>query len=416
MYEVKINTQLSERALAWAVPVFAEAAALGRSVAFAWAIGPDELGRAMILALTVRLAEMVSDLGFDRLLVQAPDGNTARLQADIQGIAVVRGVVVGIILLAMAPIFAGVFDGGPDWTAYAALAIIPAVRGLAHLDFRRSERRFRYVQMAQVEAGATVAMFAAILPAVNAFSDHRAMPAVLIAHALAFTIFSHVVASRRYQLRLSSTAFLRVCRFGAPLVLNALLLFFTFYADRLIVASAYDWGTLALYGVALQLALLPAQIVGRAAGSLILPRLRIALAENTVAGIWPRILGMHAMLACGLMAGFTLLAPSMIALVYGSDFRPDWALALGLGLAAGFRILRTPFSQLAIAAGRTGDPARANVLRALALVPAVFCAVAGLGLWTIAAAAAAGEAAATLRAFGLAAPTLDGRTTQEVLA
>jgi hypothetical protein len=37
--------------------------------------------------------------------------------------------------------------------------------------------------------------------------------------------------------------------------------------------------TLALYGVALQLALLPAQIVGRAAASLVLPRLRVA--------IWP---------------------------------------------------------------------------------------------------------------------------------
>ena len=40
------------------------------------------------------------------------------------------------------------------------------------------------------------------------------------------------------------------------------------------------WATLALYGIVLQLALLPAQIVGRAAGSLVLPRLRAALAQG----------------------------------------------------------------------------------------------------------------------------------------
>ena len=50
------------RALAWLVPVLAEAAALGRSVLFAWLIGPDQLGQAMMLALVVRLAEMASDL------------------------------------------------------------------------------------------------------------------------------------------------------------------------------------------------------------------------------------------------------------------------------------------------------------------------------------------------------------------
>jgi O-antigen/teichoic acid export membrane protein len=413
---VRINFQSPERSLAWAVPVLAEAAALGRSVAFAWAIGPEELGRAMILALTVRLADMVSDFGFDRMLVQAPDGNSARLQADLQGIVLVRGIVVGLILLAVAPVLAVLFESGPAWPAYAVLAIIPAVRGLAHLDFRRFERRFRYWRMASVEAGATLVMIAAILPAENAFSDHRAMPVVLIAHAVAFTILSHMVASRRYQLRFSCAAFVRVGRFGAPLALNAVLLFFTFYADRLIVAGAYDWGVLALYGVALQLALLPAQIVGRAAASLILPRLRIALANSDVACIWPRILGSHAMLACGLVAGFTLLAPATITLVYGSEFRPSWALALCLGLAAGFRILRTPLSQLAIAAGRTGDPARANVVRAIALVPAAACAATGLPLWTIAAAAAAGEAGATLRAFTLAEPTLNQFPTREALA
>ena len=90
---------LSGRALAWGPPILAEAAALGRSIAFAWAIGPEELGRAMLLALAVRLVEMAGDVGIERLVVQAPDGATARLQAELHGAALLRGVALALLLL-----------------------------------------------------------------------------------------------------------------------------------------------------------------------------------------------------------------------------------------------------------------------------------------------------------------------------
>lgn len=404
------------RALAWAVPVLAEAAALGRSVAFAWAIGPDELGRAMMLALTVRLVEMASDLGADRLMLQAADGNAAGLQADLQAAAVLRGIAGALVLLAAAPILALLFADGPATLTYALLAMVPLLRGFAHLDYRRAERTQRYRPMAMVEGGAILAMAASILPAVAVLGDHRAMAWVLIVHAMALVVLSHLVARRRYRLRFVRAALLRIWRFGAPLLLNALLLFFTFYADRLIVAGAYDWATLALYGVVLQLALLPAQIVGRAAASVVLPQLRVAIAQGRLAAVWGPIVTAHLGLAVCLVAGFTLLAPGAIAVVYGAPFRPDLGLALCVGLAAGFRVLRTPFSQLAVATGRTGDPARANLIRALALLPAAGLAAMGLPLVAIAAAAALGEAGATLRAWMLLTPAFGRSSQKESLA
>jgi O-antigen/teichoic acid export membrane protein len=394
------------RPLAWAVPVLAEAAALGRSVAFAWAIGPDELGRAMMLALTVRLVEMASDVGADRLLVQARDGYCPRLQADLQGALVLRGIAGALLLIAASPILAMLFADGPSTVSYALLALVPLLRGFAHLDYRRAERVLHYRPMALVEGGATLAMVATVLPAASILGDHRAMLWVLIAHALTFTALSHGVGTRRYRMRFSPPALLRVWNFGAPLMLNALLLFLTFYADRMIVAAAFDWATLALYGVALQLALLPAQIVGRAAASLVLPRLRLAIQSGRLPEVWSPVLASHAALALTLTGGFTLLGPFAISMIYGATFTPDLALAGAVGLAAGFRVLRTPFSQLAVATGRTGDPARANLLRAMALVPAAICAAMGMPLVAIAASAAAGEAGATLRAWVLAGPIL----------
>ncbi len=396
----------SGRAIAWAVPVLAEAAALGRSVVFAWWLGPEELGRAMLLALTVRLVEMASDAGADRLILQARDGGSARLAAELHAASLLRGMVGATALFGLAPLMSWAFADGPGATSYALLALVPILRGAVNLDFRRSERAFRYGPMAVVEGGATFAMAGSLLPAAAVFGDHRAMLAALVAQAAGYLALSHAVAARRYRLRLARVALLRLWRFGAPLILNAMLLFVTFYADRLIVARAYDWATLALYGVTLQLALLPAQIVGRAAASLVLPRLREALRHATLARDWQPILASHAMLGVGFAVSFALVAPGAIALVYGAALRPDPAFALVSGMAAGFRVLRTPFSQLAVATGRTGDPARANLVRGLALMPAAACAAMGLPLVAIAAAAAAGEAGATLRAWLLARPTL----------
>ncbi|WP_406648189.1 lipopolysaccharide biosynthesis protein [Aliisedimentitalea scapharcae] len=409
------RVSLTGRSLAWAVPIAAEAAALVRSVAFAWAIGADELGRAMMLVLTVRLVEMISDVGVDRLILQAPDGDGYQFQSALHGVAVLRGLIGGAVLLALASLLAAAFPDGPDAGTYATLAIIPVFRGLVHLDFRRTERWFSYARMAYVECGATVVMVLCLVPALWIYEDHRAMAAVLIAHAMAFSVLSHLVATRVYQVRFCFRFLRRAWTFGAPLILNAGLMFLTFYADRLIVAHSFDWSVLALYGVALQLAMLPAQIVGRAAGSLVLPRLRDALAADTFARIWPQALAAHVAIAICMVVGFTAFAPTLIALVYGGDFRPGPGLALALAMAGAFRILRTPYSQLAIAVGRTADPARANIVRVLALIPATIFAAAGWPLVMIAASAALGEAGATLRAYFLATEARRPTTSHEVL-
>ncbi|QLQ19991.1 MAG: oligosaccharide flippase family protein [Exiguobacterium profundum] len=86
-------------------------------------------------------------------------------------------------------------------------------------------------------------------------------------------LISHLLA-RGARARFDRAVLADVLGFGGPLVLNAVLLFVTFQADRLVVTGFYGWSEVAIYGVAFQLAMLPSQIAGRAAGSLLAPRLR----------------------------------------------------------------------------------------------------------------------------------------------
>lgn len=400
-----MRAAISTRVIGWSVPLLAEAGALARSAIFARLIGGEELGKAMVLTLVLRLAEMISDVGIERILMQRQGVITPALLAALHGASLLRGLGTALLLLALAFPMAWAFDGGASIETYAALAVVPALRGFLHLGYRLAERDMRLLPLAVVEGGAILLMLAALPLTLAVWGDHRAMLLVLLAQAVAQVALSHIVARGGYRIAFDRAVLAEVLGFGLPLVLNAGLMFLTFQADRLIVAQWYGWTEVAVYSVALQLAMLPAQIAGRAAGSLLAPRLR-GLAPVALSAAARQAVVAYLGLGAVFAILFALIAPQAIALVYGAAFRPDSALVLLFGLAAGARILRTPLSQLAVAMGRTGDPARANLWRAAALGPALAAACLGLPLLTIAAAAALGEALATARALYLARPVL----------
>jgi O-antigen/teichoic acid export membrane protein len=240
------------------------------------------------------------------------------------------------------------------------------------------------------------------------WGDHRAIVGIFLGHSIAQVALSHVIARRKFFVRFDRSSLKRVLNFGAPLVANAVLMFLTFQADRLIVAGFYTWSDVAIYAVALQLAMLPAQIIGRAAGSLLTPRLRIARDKGLLTNLVPRLLTFYGLISIIFLIGYGLTAGVVIPWVYGASFATTPILLWCLGAAAAGRILRTPLSQLAVVTGRTADPARSNLWRAGALAPALGFALAGAPLASLAAMAAIGEAAASVRAMTLLRPQLVG--------
>lgn len=401
------------RLLAWAVPILNEVAALGRSVILARMLGPEELGRAMLLALTLRLVEMASDVAIERLLAQSPDGDEPKFQANMHAAVLTRGAAMAVLLAMIAWPMAMAFDGGPTTYSYLLLAATPMVRAFLHLDYRRWERVFNYRGLAVVDGASALIMLASAPVMAWLIGDHRALIAIIFIQIASQVALSHLVGKRRYQLAFDREPLTRVGRFGAPLIVNSILMFITFQADRMIVAGYFTWADVGVYGVALQLALLPAQIAGRAATSLLSPRFRIAIADGRLAAAVPPAMKLYAAMAIVFVAGYGLLAQPMMLLVYGPGFEAATPLIWLLALAAALRIVRTPISQLSVAMARTGDPARANILRAFAVIPALGAAAMGMPLASLAAAAAIGEALAAWRGWRLVKDGLAAMTTPE---
>ncbi|MDG1210760.1 MAG: oligosaccharide flippase family protein [Paracoccaceae bacterium] len=392
---------MTTRALAWVAPMTSEAAALGRTILFAHLIGPEELGRSILLGLSLRLVEMVSDVGVERLLAQAPDGDEPKLQAQLQGALILRGAAMATVLSLLAYPMALAFPDGPDPLTYVVLAVTPLTRGFLHLDYRRAERVFDYRGLAIVEIIGAAGLLLGALAGALILREHEALIVAVTAQSFAQVVISHIVAQRSYRVAFKIKGFTRLVRFGGPLVLNAILMFATMQIDRAIVAYSYGWAQLAIYGVTFQLAYLPAQIVGRAGSSLMAPRFRLALAEGRLDVEARRSLAPHVAIALLFSLGFAVGAPPAIGLVFGGDMTPSLALAATMGLAAGLRIARTPFSQLAVSMGRTGDTARANLWRAAALGPTLAAAALGAPLYALAAAAAMGELLAAVAGWRL---------------
>lgn len=382
--------------LAITIPVICEFSALLRNLVLARLLGVDEMGKLMMLALALRLVEMSSDLSLERLIAQARDGGSLRVQRNLQGAALLRGFFgAGFILLLAWPMSLTLGDG-PSPESFSCLCLVPLLRGFMHLDYRRRERSLNFRSTLLVDGtGALLALAAAPLAA-SMTGDHRAILLLAVLQASAALVLSHLVAARRFRIAFDRVELRRIWRFGAPLLLNGLLIFAVFQGDRLIIAYGYNWGDVGCYAIALQLALLPTQMLARAGQSFFTPLLRRALDCGDFRRVESQVQVLFLGLSLAFLAGYGLLANPLLGLLYGQDFQVDDNLGWAFALIGGLRLLRTPLSLAAVALGLTGLPLRANLWRAGALLPALLAAAGGQPLFVIALSGAAGELAAAI--------------------
>jgi O-antigen/teichoic acid export membrane protein len=394
--ELATDRRLRSAASAFGVPVICEVSALLRNLLLARLLGVEEMGKLMLLALALRLVEMGSDLSLDRLMAQAKDGGSLRLQRNLQGAALLRGLASALLILLLAWPFSVSLGDGPSPYSIAYLSLVPLLRSAMHLDYRRYERNLKFRCVLIVDGASAFLALVAVPLAAGAVGDHRAILLIAMLQAAAALLLSHLVATRRYRLAFDRVEFMRIWRFGAPLILNSLLIFVVFQGDKLIVAYGYDWADVGRYAIALQLALLPTQILARTGQSLLLPLFRRALAAGRFPCVEARARGLFLGLSILFLLGYVLLADSILGLLYGTEFQVGSGLAWAFALLGALRLIRAPLSLTAIALGFTRLPLTANLWRVVALLPAIVVAISGQALVLIALCGVAGELAAAL--------------------
>ncbi|MDB5387589.1 MAG: hypothetical protein JWM11_3235 [Planctomycetaceae bacterium] len=374
-----------------------EGLGLLRNIILARLLGPSEMGVFATLAITLSLLDMISDLGPDRLLIQAEDGDLEEFQATAQTLLAARGLVCSLLLAAIAyPAAALLGNPSLSWMI-AALGAVAGIRGLLHLDCKRIQRNHDFRSSMIVELASAGMTTAAVFLLMQHIHDASAFVWISLLQVVILVIASHLVAGRRYWLTYRPEIAGRLFRFGWPLACNSLIMFGALQGDRLVVLASATAADLGRYAVAFQLTMVPTLLISRIASTVLLPVL--ARSQNSPQKFAARLDLISAVL--GLIAlTFTLAVMwtgnLAIGLLYGDVFQVTPAVIRWLAIMQGLRILRAVPSLTAMARADSLNPLASNVLRLTGIIAAATVGLSGWGLEAIAAAGCGGEVVALI--------------------
>jgi O-antigen/teichoic acid export membrane protein len=374
---------------------------LVRNIVVARLIGVENFGIASTFALTVALVEMSSNIGLDRLLVQARQSEDPKFLQTAHTIQAVRGAMAAIVLyLAAVPI--SKFFNVPDisW-AYQVVALTPLFRGFIHLDMFQQQRMMNFTSSATVELFSVSISLFSVFILKSFFNDYQIMLYAILIHQVTYLLFSHFVATIPYRLNFNIIYFRMFYSFGWPLLINNFVMYMIFYGDRLIIANTFGMKELGLYSAAFALSFTPSIVIARTIGTFFLPQLNYKNDKDyrdTVIGAVNQISILSGML---LGAFFVFFGNLTLLLIYGEKFSQAGNIVGMIGVLQGIRIWKAGAAVIATSNSNTIDPLIANSVRLLTIPVCWLVAINDAGIIIVILIAILGEILAMIVAFSM---------------
>lgn len=364
-----------------------------RNLIVAWLLPVEDYGIAATFAIAISVIEMLSQLGMQQQIVQARGGDDPRFQAGLQGFTVMRGLISGTILFFSAGWIAA-FLGIPEvaW-AYQILAIVPVLSGLQHFDYHRLTRKMKFLPTVLVQTVPVALSLMAVWPAYLIFPDYRVMLVAICLQIALNTLMTHIVAERRYRLNLDPKIIGGALRFGWPLLLNNMLLFFVFNGEKIVVGRELGMLDLGILAMGITLTLTPTLVLAKTIQGFFLPQASSLQDDDagfqTIAMV---IIETVIALTAFFLLVFVLIGEPLVGVILGEKYAALGPLILWLALQQAVRVLKTGASIIALARAHTANALMANLVRLLALPVAWWAATNGAGLGMIITIATIGEA------------------------
>lgn len=372
--------------------LLAQGLAFVRIAILARLLSVEDFGIAATFLITVAFLGMLSDLGIDRLLIQAPKGGERRFQGTAHVVLAARGLALAAIIFLLAEPIGGLFKVPEAIWAFRWLAVVPLVRGFMHSDYRRLEREFRFRAAVLIDVCPQLLIALAVWPIAAWLGNYSAVLWLVIAHAMASVIGSHLVAERPYIWALDRMTMASILSFGWPLLINGLLMFGIFHGDRVIIGSWYSMTELGVYSVAFALLQAPKMLLTKGTSAVLLPLLSRAQDEPGIFEQRYRNGCMVLAVLSGLVAVVLAVSASpLIRLIYGEKYAAVGGFVVWLVLMQAIRLIRVGPTLAAMALGDTQNMMISNIWRTSTLLLAFVAGMMNSDLLWIAAAGCMGE-------------------------
>lgn len=371
-----------------------------RNVIVARLISPGDFGIAATFALTVMLFEMISDLSAGTLLIQSEHGDQPRFQGTVHSVTVIRGIFNGLLLFALAWPVAHLFNIPQARWAFQWLALFPVIKGMAHLDTERCQRKMKFGPATSVEMVSQFVSAALAWPMTSWLRDYSALLWLLLIQRATATVTSYLVAERRYPIAWDRVHLARILSFGWPLLINGLLMFAIVQGDRVVIGSSprvfpaahYTMVDLGIYSAAFGLAATATLALLRVLNSVMLPTLAAGQATpDRFRRHYAAVLEVLSLLSGILGLVFVIGGKSLVTLLYGTRYAAAGNVIGWVGIMQAVRILRVGPALAALAKGDSKNSMVSNAARVAGLIGVVWTAWVGGPITWMAASGVGGE-------------------------
>jgi len=363
-----------------------------RNVILARLLSPADFGVAATFWITTGFLATISQLGFEQMLIRDKDGDSERVGATGQSLLALRGILIGAVIVCLAGPIMAMFGSPEASQAFRWIAVSTVLGGLMHRDTIRLQRHLRFGPsiVAQMAPDLIVTMLA--WPIAAYCKGYRAFVVFALLQSLLALVASHVVAERPFRLGWDRSVVEKYLKFGWPLLLNSVLMFFVMQGDRMVLAQAYTKAELGLYSVAVGLAMTPGGMLMGLGSQLMLPTLAKVQGDRVNFDKYYQMyaIGLGAMAAAmGIL--FILTGPALISLIYGVNYEAAGAVIGWLGVTQCIRLLRVAPTTAALALGDSKNSLIANTVRQSGLGLALCASALSMPMTWIAASGLVGE-------------------------
>ena len=374
--------------------VMGYALSFGRNIVLARMLTKADFGLSAAFATTVSLLELSGRFGLPFLVVQSPRGDCPRFLACLQAVQLLGGTVSALLLLALCQPMARLF-GVPEATgSFAALALIPLINSLWHLDYAHSQRKLNFWPVALTEVIPHIVITLAVWPVTRWLPDHRSIVVLLFAKALLSLAVTHLWAERPFRLAWDRETAREIFRWAWPLGLSGLVLFASQQANQMVIGGAFSVSQLAGYAIAASLVSVPWFILVNVASALVLP---VLVRSQSLAGLFERrlrlFLELSAVIAALLFVPLALCGEDLVRVLYGKAYVGCGTYMVILAAGVAFRLLGTAASLAALARADTRNELYGNLARCLSLPLALLAVWGGGDPATVAGCVLVGEVA-----------------------
>lgn len=353
-----------------------------RSVVLARLLPVEAFGVALALTALASIVEQSSDLGFNRFAVKI--GRTGKGPSDIDTIhslSVMRGVIIGLALVACGPLIANMFNTPDAWLAFSLVGLSSMIRGFENLGVKQLMRDYVFWPEGLTVAAYQVSWSIAVVAYGFISGDYWAMVIGILAGQAGYALMSHLLSRNRWRLGWNRKLVREALKFGAPLVPNGISLAAKSLGDRLVIGALLGVAPMAIYSTTVIAALLPRGVIVRLMSSLALPYFvnfgkERARTDKLFDGFTLSVY----LVAVFYGIAFICFGPPLIALLFGVRYQPSQVFAGLVAANAAVKFLFLLPQPAAIAFNRVGLVLYGSVGALVGLAGASGALVLGFGL------------------------------------